>query len=126
LPGYALESVLRMLIAMIFSLLFTLTVGTLAAKNKHAERIIIPIIDILQSVPVLGFLSISIASFIALFPNSIMGPECACIFAIFTAQAWNMTLGFYQVLKTIPSDLQEASRMFHLSAWQRFWRIEVP
>jgi NitT/TauT family transport system permease protein len=126
LPAYALESVIRMLIAMVFSLVFTFTVATLAAKNKHAERLIIPVIDILQSVPVLGFLSISIASFIALFPNSIMGPQCACIFAIFTAQAWNMTLGFYQVLKTIPSDLQEASAMFHLSPWQRFWRIEVP
>ncbi len=126
LPEYALDSVIRMLIALIFALIFTFSIATLAAKNKHAERLIIPVIDILQSVPVLGFLSISIASFIALFPDSIMGPQCACIFAIFTAQAWNMTLGFYQVLKTIPSDLQEASAMFHLSAWQRFWRIEVP
>lgn len=126
LPGYALQTVARMLIALVFSFLFTFTVGTLAAKNKHAERVIIPAIDILQSVPVLGFLSITVAGFIALFPGSLLGPECACIFAIFTAQAWNMTLGFYQVLKNIPEDLREASAMFHLSRWQRFWRVEVP
>lgn len=126
LPAYALQSVLRMLIAMLFSLLFTLVIATLAAKNKHAERIIIPIIDILQSVPVLGFLSITITAFIALFPNSMLGPQCACLFAIFTAQAWNMTLGFYQSLKTVPADLREAAAMFHLSGWEKFWRIEVP
>tara|TARA_R110000868_G_scaffold10639_4_gene51637 strand:- start:38812 stop:40542 length:1731 start_codon:yes stop_codon:yes gene_type:complete len=126
LPGYALQSVLRMLIAMVISLLFTFGFGTLAAKNKHAERLIIPMIDILQSVPVLGFLSITIAGFIALFPGSMMGPECACIFAIFTAQTWNMTLGFYQSLKSVPEDLQEAAAMFHLTAWQKFWRVEVP
>lgn len=126
LPGYAVQTVFRMLIAMCFSLLFTFVFGTLAAKNKHAERIIIPAIDILQSVPVLGFLSITVAGFIALFPGSLWGPECACIFAIFTAQAWNMALGFYQSLKNIPDDLMEASKMFHLSKWQHFWRIEVP
>jgi NitT/TauT family transport system permease protein len=115
-----------MLIAMVFSFLFTFIFGTLAAKNKHAERIIIPAIDILQSVPVLGFLSITVASFIALFPGSMWGPQCACIFAIFTAQAWNMALGFYQSLKNVPDDLIEASKMFHLSKWQHFWRIEVP
>lgn len=126
LPSYAMQTVMRMIIAMFFSFLFTFIVGTIAAKNKHAERVIIPAIDILQSVPVLGFLSITIAGFIALFPGSLVGPECACIFAIFTAQAWNMTLGFYQVLKNIPHDLQEAAAMFQLSPWQRFWKIEVP
>lgn len=126
LPGYALQSVLRMFVAMLVSFLFTFSVGALAAKNKHAERFIIPIIDILQSVPVLGFLSITITGFIMLFPNSLLGPECACIFVIFTAQAWNMALGFYQSLKNVPVDLQEAAAMFHLSSWQKFWRIEVP
>jgi len=126
LPDYALESVLRMIIALLCSLLFTFTIGTLAAKNRQAEKIIIPIIDILQSVPVLGFLSITIVGFIALFPGSLWGPECASIFAIFTSQVWNMALSFYQSLRTVPDDLTEAAAMFHLSPWQRFWRIEVP
>lgn len=126
LPGYALRTVVRMFIALIFSLLFTFTFGTWAAKSKRAERLIIPLIDICQSIPILGFLSIAIVGFIALFPHSMMGPECAAIFAIFTSQAWNMALGFYQTVRSVPSDLVEAAEMFHLSAWQRFWRIDVP
>lgn len=126
LPHYAIRTVFRMAIGMACSLLFTFTIGTLAAKNRHAERFIIPSIDILQSIPVLGFLSISVVPFIALFPNSMMGPELAAIFAIFTAQAWNMALGFYQSLRTVPYELREASAMFHLSGWQQFWRVEVP
>ena len=126
LPYYALRTILRMLIAMAASLLFTFVVATLAAKNRHAERLIIPAIDILQSVPILGFLSITVVGFIALFRGSLLGPECAAIFAIFTSQVWNITLGFYQSLKTVPADLQEVSDMFHLSSWQRFWQIEVP
>lgn len=126
LPFYASRTVVRMLIAMLFSLLFTFTFGAWAAKSKRAERIIIPMIDILQSVPILGFLSVSVAGFIGLFPGSMLGPECAAIFAIFTSQAWNMALGFYQTVRSVPSEVEEAAKMFHLSAWQRFWRIEVP
>ncbi|AKQ33209.1 ABC transporter permease [Candidatus Coxiella mudrowiae] len=126
LPYYALRTVLRMLIAMFFSLLFTFIFGTWAAKSRHAERIIIPMIDILQSVPVLGFLTITVTAFVALFRGSLLGPECAALFAIFTAQAWNMALSFYQSLRTVPNDLQEAATMLQLSAWQRFWRVEVP
>ncbi len=126
LPYYALRSVIRMLIALALSLLFTFIVGTAAAKNKHAERLIIPLIDILQSVPVLGYLSIAVPAFIALFPQSMLGPECAAIFAVFTAQVWNITLSFYQSMMTIPKDLREASDVLQLSAWQRFWRLEVP
>jgi NitT/TauT family transport system permease protein len=126
LPTYALRTTLRMFIALFASLLFTFFLGSLAAKNKHAERVIIPIIDILQSIPVLAYLSITVVMFIALFPNSLLGPECAAIFAIFTGQAWNMFLGFYQCLKNVPHDLREASAMFQLSAWQKFWRVEVP
>jgi NitT/TauT family transport system permease protein len=126
LPYYAMRTVFRMVIAMVLSLLFTFIFGTLAAKNRHAERLIIPAIDILQSVPVLGFLSISVVPFIALFPNSLLGPELACVFALFTAQVWNITLGFYQSLRSVPHNLKEAAAVFHLSAWQRFWRIEVP
>ncbi len=126
LPYYALRSVLRMLIAMVFSLIFTFIFGTLAAKNKHAARLIIPLIDILQSVPVLAFLSIVIVGFITLFPGSLMGPEFAAIFAIFTSQVWNIALSFYQSLRTVPHDLTEIISMFHLSFWQRFWRLDVP
>jgi NitT/TauT family transport system permease protein len=88
--------------------------------------VIIPALDILQSVPVLGFLTFFVVFFIRLFPASELGAECAAIFAIFTAQAWNMAFSFYQSLRTIPSDLDEVSRHFQLSPWLRFWRLEVP
>ncbi len=126
LPGYATSTIIRMGIALFFSLLFTFTVGTLAAKNQRAEKFILPFIDVMQSVPILGFLSITVSTFIYLFPGSRLGPECAAIFAIFTSQVWNMALSFYQSLRTIPKDLSEAADMFHLSPWQRFWRLEVP
>jgi NitT/TauT family transport system permease protein len=126
LPGYALSSVLRMFIAMFFSLLVTFAIAPLAAKNRHAEKFLIPLIDILQSVPVLGMLSITVVGFIHLFPNSLLGPECAAIFAIFTSQVWNMILSLYQSLRTIPYELKEVARMYHLSAWQKFWKLEVP
>src|SRR6185437_14391152 len=83
-------------------------------------------LDILQSVPILGFLSITVTGFIALFPGRLLGVECAAIFAIFTSQAWNMTFSLYQSLRTVPVELIEAARMYHLSTWQRFWRLEVP
>ncbi len=126
LPFYALRTVLRMFIALGFSLLFTFLVGTLAAKNKRAERLIIPMIDVLQSVPVLSFLAITVTGFIHLFPGSLLGPECASIFVIFTAQVWNITLSFYQSVKTVPPDFREVASMFQLSPWQRFWKVEVP
>lgn len=126
LPNYALHTVLRMLIALVASLLFTFIFGTLAAKSKRAERIIIPFLDIMQSVPVLSFLSLTLAGFIALFRGSMLGPECAAIFAIFTSQVWNMTLSFYQSVSTVPKNLHEVATIFKLSAWRRFWRVEVP
>jgi len=126
LPGYALRTTLRMLAALVASLLFTLVYGALAAKSRRAELILIPILDVLQSVPILGFISFTIVAFIRMFPGSTLGPECAAIFAIFTSQAWNMAFSFYQSLRTVPKDLDEACRGFHLSAWQRFWRLEVP
>ncbi|MBA4697472.1 MAG: ABC transporter permease subunit [Legionella sp.] len=126
LPIYSAHTVLRLFVALGFSLLFSLIIGTLAAKSTRAEQVIIPLIDILQSIPVLSFLSITITGFIHLFPNSILGPECAAIFVIFTAQVWNITFGFYQALKTLPHDLKEAAAMFQLSPWQCFWKVEVP
>ena len=126
LPEYALRTTLRMFAAMAASLLFTFIVATLAAKSRKAEMVIIPALDILQSVPVLGFLTFTVLFFLNLFPGSQLGAECAAIFAIFTAQAWNMAFSFYQSLRTIPRDLEEVSRHFGFSAWLRFWRLEAP
>jgi NitT/TauT family transport system permease protein len=126
LPGYALRTTVRMFAAIFASLLFTFITATLAAKSRKAELVIVPALDILQSVPVLGFLTFTVAFFLRLFPGSELGAECAAIFAIFTAQAWNMTFSFYQSLRTVPTDLDEASRHFRLSPWLRFWRLELP
>ncbi len=126
LPGYALRTTLRMFAAIIASLIFTFVIATLAAKSRRAEMIIIPALDILQSVPVLGFLTFTVTFFMGLFPGRQLGAECAAIFAIFTSQAWNMAFSFYQSLRTVPRDLDEVSRGFGLSSWQRFWRLEAP
>ncbi len=126
LPEYALRTTLRMLAAMVASLVFTFTYGTLAAKSRRAELVLVPILDILQSVPVLGYISFTVVFFMSLFPGRVAGAELAAIFAIFTSQAWNMTFSFYQSLRTVPRDLEEATENFHFSAWQRFWRLEVP
>ncbi|HXA39993.1 MAG TPA: ABC transporter permease subunit [Phenylobacterium sp.] len=126
LPEYALLTTLRMFAALGASLLFTFTVATLAAKNRRAELLIVPALDILQSVPILGFLTFTVTFFMGLFPGRQLGVECAAIFAIFTSQAWNMAFSFYQSLRTIPSDLDEVSRQFGFSAWRRFVRLELP
>jgi NitT/TauT family transport system permease protein len=126
LPYYAGRSTLRMFIALVFSTLFTLVYGYIAAHSRRAEQVMIPLLDILQSVPVLGFLSITVTGFIALFPGSLLGLEAASIFAIFTSQVWNMTFSFYQSLRTVPQELMEAARLYRLSGWQRFARLEVP
>jgi NitT/TauT family transport system permease protein len=126
LPEYALRTVLRMACALVASLVFSLGYAALAAKRRQAEKILIPVLDILQSVPILGFLSITVTGFMALFPGRLLGVECAAIFAIFTSQAWNMTFSVYQSLRTVPAELIEAARMYHLSPWKRFWRLEVP
>ncbi|HEV2099023.1 MAG TPA: ABC transporter permease subunit, partial [Stellaceae bacterium] len=126
LPEYALRTVLRMAWALAASLIFSLAYAALAAKSRQAEKILIPLLDVLQSVPILGFLSITVTGFIALFPGRLLGVECAAIFAIFTSQAWNMTFSVYQSLRTVPAELIEAARMYHLSPWRRFWRLEVP
>jgi NitT/TauT family transport system permease protein len=126
LPEYAIRTVMRMALALAASLVFSLAYAALAAKSRRAEKVLIPILDILQSVPILGFLSITVAGFIALFPGSLLGYECAAIFAIFTSQAWNMTFSLYQSFSAVPYDLREAARMYHLSPWQSFWQLEVP
>lgn len=126
LPEYALRTVLRMFIALFFSLLITLLIAPLAAKNSRVEKILVPCIDILQSIPVLGMLSITVVGFIQLFPNSLLGPECAAIFAVFTSQVWNMILSLYQSIRTVPQDLREVAKSYQLSSWQTFWHLEVP
>ena len=115
-----------MFAALAVSTAFSLTYGYAAAKSRRAERVLIPLLDVLQSVPVLGFLSVTVTAFIALFPGSLLGLECASIFAIFTSQAWNMTFSVYHSLRTLPRDLNEATRMYHPSRWQRFRRLELP
>ncbi|WP_288441296.1 ABC transporter permease subunit [uncultured Pseudomonas sp.] len=126
LPYYLMRTIVRMFIALGISLLFAFVFATLAAKYRAAEKAMIPLLDVLQSVPILGFQAIAIAPFIALFPGNLLGVECAAIFAIFTSQAWNMALSLYQSLRSVPAELNEAARVLRLSAWQRFWRLELP
>lgn len=126
LPEYAVRTTLRMLAAMLASIVFTLVYGTLAAKSRRAGQLLVPILDILQSVPVLGYISFTVTFFLALFPGRVLGAEFAAIFAIFTSQAWNMTFSFYQSLRTVPNDLKEVSQNLRLSGWQTFWKLEVP
>jgi len=126
LPEYATRTTWRMLLALALSLLFTFTYATLAAKSKRAEVLLVPLLDILQSVPILGFISVTVVFFMSLAPGRVLGAEFAAIFAIFTSQAWNMAFSFYQSLRTVPLELTEASRMFRLSGWAHFWRAEVP
>ena len=126
LPYYALRTALRMFAAIGASLIFTFLYATWAAKSRHAERFLIPILDILQSVPILGFLSFTVTFFLGLFPGSTLGAECPAIFAIFTSQAWNMAFSFYQSLRNVPEELEEVASSLMLSPWQRFWQLETP
>lgn len=126
LPYYTARSTLRMFIAYGFSLIFTLVVGYAAAHNKKARSLILPALDILQSVPVLGFLSATVTGFMSLFPGSLLGVEMASLFAIFTGQVWNMAFAFYHSLVTVPKDLDEAASVFGLNSWQRFKTVELP
>ena len=115
-----------MLLALVLSLIFTFTYATLAAKSRRAETLLVPLLDILQSVPILGFISVTVVFFMSLAPGRVLGAEFAAIFAIFTSQAWNMAFSFYQSLRTVPVELVEASRTLRLSPWMHFWRVEAP
>ncbi len=126
LPEYAARTTLRMFAGLGLSLLFTLTYATWAAKSARAGKVLVPILDILQSVPILGFISITVVFFMSLAPGRVLGAELASIFAIFTSQAWNMAFSFYQSLRTVPAELTEAAESFHLSGWMKFWQLEVP
>ncbi|MGW3181177.1 ABC transporter permease [Kitasatospora sp. NPDC001119] len=126
LPYDALRSLLRMFTALAVSVVFTFGYAYAAARSRRLERVLIPALDILQSVPVLAFLSVAVSGFLALFPGSMLGLECAAVFAIFTSQAWNMTFAFYQALVSLPPELDELSRSFGFSRWTRFWKVELP
>ena len=126
LPYYLLRTTLRMFIALAASMVFSCLFAALTVKYKVAEKVLVPLLDILQSIPVLGFLSITVTMFIAMFPGSLLGVECAAIFAIFTSQAWNMAFSAYQSFRTVPAELVEAAKVFQLSGWQRFWRLDLP
>ena len=126
LPGYALRTTMRMAAALVCSLIFTFTYAVWAAKSRRAGLVLVPMLDILQSVPIIGFLTFTVVLFMGLFPGRVLGVELAAIFAIFTSQAWNMAFSMYQSLKTVPADLAECATAFRLSAWQKFWRMDVP
>ena len=126
LPYYAARSLLRMFVALFFAYTFSLGYAYVAARNRRARRVMIPALDILQSVPILGFLAVTVTFFLALIPGSELGLEAASVFAVFTSQAWNITFSFYHSLVTQSGELDEASRLMGLSRWKRFWSIDVP
>jgi NitT/TauT family transport system permease protein len=126
LPRYTLFSLSRGLIAYLLSLVFTLVYGYWAAKDQRAEKVLIPLLDILQSIPVLGFLPGLVLALIVLFPRSNIGLELACILMIFTGQVWNMTFSFYHSLRSQPLDQQEVATVYRFGWWQRFKWVELP
>jgi NitT/TauT family transport system permease protein len=126
LPKYAMFSVLRIAIAYVFSLAFTLVYGYIAAYNPRAERFMIPLLDTLQSIPVLSFLPGVMLSMVALFPTRQLGVELGSILLIFTGQVWNMTFSFYSSLKNIPREMREVAQVYRWSWWQRFTQMELP
>lgn len=126
LPLYAGYSLMRIAIAYFLSLTFTLVYGYVAAYNAKAERLMIPLLDILQSIPVLSFLPGVMLAMVSVFPRHQLGVELGAILLIFTGQVWNMAFSFYSSLKSIPRDLREAARLYRFSPWQRFVQVELP
>jgi NitT/TauT family transport system permease protein len=126
IPYYAARSLMRMFIALTASTLFTFVYATAAARLRRAEKVLVPLLDILQSVPILGFLAFTVVFFVNVFRGSLLGLECASVFSVFTSQAWNMTFSFYHSLVSQPRDLDEAARMYRLTKWERFWKLDVP
>src|SRR6202034_1262040 len=126
LPAYAGYSLLRITIAYVLSLAFTLVYGYVAAYNPRAERFMIPLLDVLQSIPVLSFLPGVMMAMVALFPGRQLGVEAGAILLIFTGQVWNMAFSFYSSLKSIPNEMREAAKVYRFSWWQRFIEMELP
>ena len=126
LPLYTFFSLCRGLIAFVISLAFTLVYGYWAAKDAMAERVLVPLLDILQSIPVLGFFPPVLLALVAIFPHNNVGLELACVIMIFTGQAWNMTFSFYRSVKSVPIDQREVATVFRFNWWQRFKWVELP
>src|SRR5271168_1359771 len=126
LPAYAGYSLLRITIAYVLSLAFALVYGYVAAYNARAERFLVPLLDVLQSIPVLSFLPPVMLAMVALFPGRQLGVEMGTILLIFTSQVWNMTFSFYASLKGIPNEMREAATIYRFSWWQRFTQLELP
>jgi NitT/TauT family transport system permease protein len=126
LPVYALQTLVRMLAAYGISLVFSLVYAYVAYRSPIWSKVLIPLLDILQSIPVLSFLPAVVLALVALFPGQRLGIEIASILLIFTGMTWNMTFSFYQSLTSIPQELIEASQVYRLGAWQRFWTLELP
>lgn len=126
LPRYTFLSLFRGVVAYCFSLIFALVYGRIAAHNQRAEKFMMPMLDILQSIPVLGFLPGLVLALVAIFPTSNLGLELACVLMIFTGQAWNMAFSFYHSLKGIPPELDDAGRVYRLTSPQRFLQLELP
>lgn len=126
LPQYTMFSLFRGFAAYVLSLVFTLIYGRVAAYNARAEKVMVPLLDILQSIPVLGFLPGLVLALVAMFPRSNFGLELSCVIMIFTGQAWNMTFSFYHSLRSIPAELGDAARVYRLTSWQRFLELELP
>src|SRR5262249_13124040 len=126
LPRYTFFSLSRGLLAYLISLAFTLVYGYWAAKDRAAERILIPLLDILQSIPVVAFIPGLLLALVAAFPHSNVGLELAAVITIFTGQAWNMTFSFYHSVRSVPLDLREAATVYRFGWWQRFKWVELP
>src|SRR5207253_7622432 len=126
LPRYTMYSLSRGLVAYVLSLLFTLLYGYWAAKDHVAERVLVPLLDILQSIPVLAFLPGLTLALVGLFPSYNIGLELVAIVTIFTGQAWNMTFSFYHSVRSVPADMREAATVFRYDWWQRFKWLELP
>ncbi|CUY33552.1 Bicarbonate transport system permease protein CmpB [Serratia marcescens] len=121
---YSLRTSMRFLLGMAWSLLFSVVFAVLAARYTPLRRVILPFVNFMESVPLVGFLTFTTVYFLNLYPHSAMGLECTAIFAVFTGQAWNMMLTLYQTLRIVPKELDEAARSFNYNPWQRFWRLE--
>jgi len=126
LPSYTAQTLIRMVAGYVLSLVFTLIYAYTAYRSRSAARVLIPILDILQSIPVLSIAPAVVLALIGLFPGQRIGVELASILLIFTGMTWNMTFSFYQSLSNIPRELQEAAQIYRLGAWQRFWTLELP
>ncbi|HIE8915822.1 TPA: ABC transporter permease [Klebsiella variicola subsp. variicola] len=123
LPYYTLRTTMRLVIGLFYSMLFSIVFAVLAAKYAPMRRVILPFVNFMESVPLVGFLTFTTAFFLGLYPHSVMGLEGLAIFAVFTAQAWNMMLTLYQTLRVVPNELVEAADAFRYNPWQKFWRL---